>query len=419
MLIDLKISVEPVKMDNIIEPNESFDFSKLSLGHPSGIQGGAYFTKLLNNGKPLYIQTTKSLTRQGFVKSGKKHYCDLMFDNNSETIINWIEHLEEKCYSLMFEKREAWFQNSIDQNDIESAFTNMIRVYKSGKYYLLRSYVKNTTNNDPFIKIYNENGVVMKVSDITPETYIVSILEIQGIKFTTKNFQVELELKQMMIIDKEPLFESCLIKTSKSQLLPTSVLASPSPSSPLLDSVIFTKEPDSLETINAINVEDDKEEYKKDDDKEEKEKEKEKEKEEEDNKVKNVNVDDNDNDDDIDNVLASYKNQDPDNEGEDNVNTNVTFEFEDLDSMDQHTIVKDVKPTDSLETITLKKPNEVYYNIYRHARTKAKQAKKSAIVAYLEAKKIKKTYMLEIMNDSDSDFDAEIEETSESELDGF
>ena len=53
-------------MDNIIEPNETFDFSKLSLAHPTGIQGGAYFTKIQYNNKPLYIQTIKSLTRQGF-----------------------------------------------------------------------------------------------------------------------------------------------------------------------------------------------------------------------------------------------------------------------------------------------------------------------------------------------------------------
>jgi hypothetical protein len=41
------------------------------------------------------------------------------------------------------------------------------------------------------------------------------------------------------------------------------------------------------------------------------------------------------------------------------------------------------------------------------------------IVAYLEAKKIKKTYMIDNLNDSDSDFDAEIEEVSESELEGL
>lgn len=83
-------------MEHIIESTDNFDFSKLSLAHPSGIQGGAYFTKIEYGSKPLYIQTTKSLTRQGFVKSGKKYYCDLMFDKNSENLIHWFENLEEK-----------------------------------------------------------------------------------------------------------------------------------------------------------------------------------------------------------------------------------------------------------------------------------------------------------------------------------
>ena len=70
-------------------------------------------------------------------------------------------------------------------------------------------------------------------------------------------------------------------------------------------------------------------------------------------------------------------------------------------------------------SITLKKPNQVYFELYKEARNKAKQAKKNAILAYLEAKNIKKTYMLENINDSDSDFDAEIDEASESELEGL
>ena len=73
----------------------------------------------------------------------------------------------------------------------------------------------------------------------------------------------------------------------------------------------------------------------------------------------------------------------------------------------------------NLETITLKKPNQVYFELYREARNKAKLAKKNAILAYLEAKNIKKTYLIENLNDSDSDFDAEIDEVSESELEDF
>jgi len=203
-------------MDNIIEPNSNFDFSKLSLAHPVGIQGGAYFTKILYNNKPLYIQTTKSLTRQGFVKSGRKYYCDLMFDNNAETLVNWFENLEETCQNLIFNKSEAWFQNSLDKNDLESAFNSVIRIYKSGKYYLVRTNIKTGANNEASVKIYNENETPLSIDDVKEDTNIISILEIQGIKFTSRNFQIDIELRQAMVLDNEPLFDNCLIKTHNS-----------------------------------------------------------------------------------------------------------------------------------------------------------------------------------------------------------
>ena len=61
-----------IKMEDIIEPTIDYDFSKLYLGPPSTLAGGAYFTRMMyNNNKLLYLQTPKSLTKQGFVKSGK------------------------------------------------------------------------------------------------------------------------------------------------------------------------------------------------------------------------------------------------------------------------------------------------------------------------------------------------------------
>ena len=68
----------------------------------------------------------------------------------------------------------------------------------------------------------------------------------------------------------------------------------------------------------------------------------------------------------------------------------------------------------SLETITLKKPNQVYYEIYKEARKKAKSAKREAIVAFLEAKNIKKTYMLDDLDESDSD-DSDLDNISNSD----
>jgi hypothetical protein len=51
----------------------------------------------------------------------------------------------------------------------------------------------------------------------------------------------------------------------------------------------------------------------------------------------------------------------------------------------------------------LKQPNEVYLELYKKAREKAKQCRIAAIEAYLEAKQIKTKYMLFDEDESDDD----------------
>ena len=53
--------------------------------------------------------------------------------------------------------------------------------------------------------------------------------------------------------------------------------------------------------------------------------------------------------------------------------------------------------------MSLKKPNEIYYDIYKAARDKAKHMRRLAIEAYLEKKEIKSKYMLHDIEDSDED----------------
>ena len=424
-------------MDNIIEPNETFDFSKLSLAHPTGIQGGAYFTKIHLNNKPHYIQTTKSLTRQGFVKNGKKYYCDLMFDKNAETLINWFENLEERCQKLIFEKSGSWFQNALVMNDIESAFSSIIRIYKSGKYYLVRTNVKNNASNEPSIKIYDENETALGIDDITNEKEIISILEIQGIKFTSRNFQIEIELKQVMALNNEPIFESCLIKTTKPKPVlensQSQILGIKNDLGKINNLIELKKEENELELLEEpLDIL----ENKLMDNKE--------------SNIKENDVNQSNNIKELNNIkeTSDITDFDTDNKSlEDNTkfnslvsNTNVIQNINtntvnnDLLEIDFTDLLEEPKHDDnltemdfdeltknSLETVTLKKPNQVYFELYKEARNKAKMAKKAAIVAYLEAKNIKKTYMLENLNgsDSDSDFDAEIDEVSESELENF
>ena len=377
---------------NIIEPNETFDFTQLSLAHPNGIQGGAYFTKIEYNKKPLYIQTSKSQTRQGFVKTGKKYYCDLMFDKNAETLIHWFENLESICQKLIFARRDTWFQNNLEETDIESAFNSTIRVYKSGKFYLVRTNIKNNHNNIPTIKIYNEQEMPLTMDDIKPETNIISILEIQGIKFTSRSFQIEIELKQIMVLDDEPIFENCLIKTTKKPVENISDLKEELES--LEDIKLDHNNTESNNIIDDFDLE-------------------------KVNQLEETNIENSLEE------LEPFDLAEPDSESQNN-NISLDLEIEDLNEDIEENIdeLKEVNNLNlplenNLETILLKKPNQVYFELYKEARNKAKLAKKNALLAYLEAKNIKKTYLIENLNDSDSDIDAEIDEVSESELEGL
>jgi len=390
----VKFSQEPI-MDNIIEPNNLFDFTKLSLAQPTGIQGGAYFTKILYNDKPLYVQAPKCSTKQGFVKNGKKLYCDLMFDNSNEQLINWFEKLETRCQELIYGKAEAWFQNQLEMTDIENAFASSLRVYKSGKYYLVRTNVKmNYATNTPNIRIYNESEIPMSVDEVVAtDTKIISIIEIQGIKFTSRNFQIDIELKQAMILNTDILFDNCLIKTNHNKEtfrinkevaktvelnnMINDVVANDIIEADIIeaDSIVVDTELDMPADNSSISLE-----------------------------ALSNNI--------VAEIQGSVEEpvtleiKEVPNESNELNELNEIHEFNESNNFNELTeVALDISLDNDLETMTLKKPNQVYYEIYKQARQKAKEAKKTAIEAYLEAKNIKTTYMLDDMDESEEDED--------------
>jgi len=199
-------------IDNIIEPTMNYDFNKLQLGIPVAHPSSTYVTRLFMHNKPIYIQTPKCTTKSGFVTSGKKIYCDLMFHSDDSIFIDWVTNLELKCHSLICEKGESWFQTTYTNDDIESAFVSPLKIYKSGKYYILRVNVK------PNMKVYNDLNTEISHSEINDSTTMITIIEFYGIKFTSRNFQMEVELKQSMIVSPDDFLGNCFIKPTNKVL---------------------------------------------------------------------------------------------------------------------------------------------------------------------------------------------------------
>ena len=370
-------------MDSIFETNAAFPFDKMVLTPPTLMSGGNYFIKFLMNGSPLYIQPPKCRTKGGIAKAGKKLYSDLMFTNENPDFIQWMEDLESTVCKSIYENRAKWFESEMELHDIENNFTSPLKIYKSGKFYLVRTNIP-TRLGKISLTIYDEEENVVDHESLKEETNLITILEVQGIKCSARSFQIEIEVKQMMTLNPSDLFEKCIIKTN-------------SKPKPVIES---EEEPDREEkeelpveniTLTALP---------------------EGEVLEEDSPIEEKTPESNDLG--LNDILDEEEETDRQEE-------NVSSEPQSVEPVLENDIIEDSLAEFNLEldnvpeteTVQLKPRNDVYYEMYRAAKRKAKMAKNLALKSYLEAKNIKSTYMLDDVSDTDSD---EYDDTDE---DGF
>ena len=201
--------------------------NNLTLSMPSSVQGGSYFTKIHYAKRPLYMQSPKCVSKQGINTIGKKTYIELVVSNEKDgEFISFLENLEKTCIDIIFEKRHLWFTDELEKTDIETAFASIMKSYKNGTSQLLKLNINNTSNHAKngigigglqTCFVFDENNNSLKFDDVRPETQMITIIEFEGIKFTSKSFQFEMNARQMLIIDEKPIFNSCLIKPRKKE----------------------------------------------------------------------------------------------------------------------------------------------------------------------------------------------------------
>jgi hypothetical protein len=351
-------------MQGIYATDSSFPFNKLQLTPPTVLSGGNYFIKYLIDGEPLYIQPPKCKTRGGISKPGKRMHCDLMFSNDNVDFIRWMEELEAITCKTLFQNRETWFETEMEMSDIENYFASPLKIYKSGKFYLARTNI-GTRLGKMSLKIYDEDEQDVDPESIGETSQIMTILEVQGIKCSARSFQIEIEIKQMMLMKPVDLFEKCLIQTSTSHRttptdssLPTTLeKESTVVDGPSLDKIEYTLD-ESLEEESGKETKDDP-------------------------------------------LLPSQTNI-PLISEESISNTNNTNNNTDNNTNDELTEIN--VEVDAIEdTVQIKERKEVYYEMYREARRKAKASREIALSAYLEAKHIKQIYSLDSGSESDND----------------
>ncbi len=380
--------------------DDNFNFDELVLMPPTGVQGGAYFSRLKYKGEKLMIQTQKCRTKNGIKKTGKKSYCDLMFVNEENDFLLWAEQFEDKIKELIFDNKDNWFHDDLEKDDIDYNWNSSIRSYKS-KYYLFRTFIERSkiTSSEPKLQIFNEDQERLTVNDITSDSNMICIIEIKGLKFTSQSFHLECSLVQIMLINDNLIENQCLIKIDNKKTLEKS-----SNVESLEDSMEeVSDKKDNIENKEINNLE-------------------------EDEATENAN----DNPKDIvneknsiveesDNVLPEMTESEEVTENTENIkNTEVKEDNEPINDLENNEILEVnlelPKDLEEINTLKLKKPNEVYIDMYEQTLKKAKLAKRLAIEAYLEAKEIKRTYMLDLEEYMDDDLEKIINSSNINEI---
>ena len=361
-------------MNKIVDINEKFD--ELILHTPKAIQGGnAYMANISLRDDPIIFQTPKCKSKKGVHKTNKQIYTDLLFTDHNYTFLNWIQKIEEKVRSLIFKKRETWFggddDDELTQDDIEHNWMPLIKPYK--KKYLLRTYFpKNINTYSRAVSVYDNEENELSIDSIVEDSNLITILQLGGLKFSPTYFHLELNVRQVMVIKENELFNKCLIK-----------LKTP-PSSSLKDDINYKKM--SVGDFESGEDESDSEEEM-----------------EEENNIYDGKNEQNKIGDIKEEILVIKK------DNEINEEINKTPKVNTLVKNDINTEISEInlefQKEEEEAAVSLKKPNEVYLEIYRKARGKAKVARMEAIKAYLTVKEIKKQYLLDEIDLSEEETD--------------
>ena len=383
---------------------ENFNFNNLKVENPSLVNANNYFSKIYNNNsnKNFYIQLPKCKTKHGIVNSNSKCFCELEFNSNEKLVVEFFENLENFCLKEICANKALWFYDSdnISSDDIQEYMTPIMRSYKGGKKFLIKTNIK----QDKLI-VYDENEKKINLTDYDDANEFIPLLNINGIRFSKSSFIIDIILVQFMVLYPSDSFENqILIKFNKQENNSTK-------QNSIQDNKIESNEEnrinnkeDSLEVCekllmndSSINEEDSNQ----------------------DEETSNQNDETlNQNDETLNqNDETSYQNDETSSKITNNTNTETnpfkylinsleTIECNNdgsIDLINLDTIAENTEP------IELKTHEAIYLEIYKKAKQKAKEIRKNAIEAFLEAKNIKNKYNLNtIMDDSSSDEENEL-----------
>lgn len=372
----------------------------------------------------LILQLPLCHTKSGIIEQSTKTYTDLLFDISTEGVKEFVDLLmaiEEESAKQLHSRSGEWFEGDTDQMTVqtfEDMFTPVVRYVNRQQQVCVRVHIptinrgiktiqkdsqgKETNGSIYECDIYDKQYKGRILSDIRTDTQILPLVDVKEIRITATSITLHLNLVECMIVK-----DSASLMETKTQPIRRihlddepnhkNTIKQDDDTKQELETYVSTMDDDKTKVDNEVLIEE---------------------------KLENTNSYETQEENSIRTDVEKAE-QEPEQEPaskietEKETNANTQLVLEDIIEVKDDDGMEEISSLaiDDTESIKLKKPDEVYKEIYKAAISKAKRLRQVALEAYLDAKKIKAKFMLEDIYDSDDDGDeredeAEMEEIS-------
>ena len=375
-------------------------------------------------------------TKAGIIEQSSKTYVDLLFESSSSDVKELVDLLiamEEEAAKQLHSRSGEWFEGNAEQMTVQSfedMFTPVVRYVNRQRNVCVRVHIPTSSRGIKQAStgyecdVYDKIGKTRLLSDIRADTQIRPLVEVKEIRMTSTSLNLHLNLVECMIVKDSEAVTDNMEQRAPSRRIPLagvgstdvaedeekeavseehqesqmdvaverqeSELAVEPVAEPVTETLVETSINDDAGSTTESTTNDYVE-------------------------INKCEVGVNDTDNEVKESEDELKESITSNPNSDSLLEEVEIgRIEAESDILEEVGVLDV---DEAEPIKLKKPDEVYKDIYKAAITKAKKLRQVALEAYLDAKKIKAKFMLEDIYDSDEDGDededdAELEEVT-------
>lgn len=177
--------------------------------------GSFYYSSISYDNSPLHIQSPKmkcKITGDDILKKG---FIECEPINTDFSFYDFFLNIEDRNIKETFKRNEEWFGKNIPLEMIDDMYKRTIKAVKkdskpsfSFKIPISRGKIQ--------CQIYNSNNICVDINKLTPESEIVLILHIRGLKILKQHYYCDCYVSQLKVYlskeEKFNIFNECVIE---------------------------------------------------------------------------------------------------------------------------------------------------------------------------------------------------------------